>query len=282
VGGAKKIEGTPYDKRRGWLKNGNPAGDLSRVPRCGAKTRRGTRCQCPPAAGRAFGYNSHDGAYRVVYRGFDNQVYELSDRHGLWHCNNLSTNDKTAPPARAAASDPFAYVTNDGVPRVIYRGTDGHIYELHPNPFWKCNDLSHISGAPQAAGNPFGYVTNDGIARVIYRGTDGQIIELRLEGHWKWASLATNDKTAPPARAAAGDPFGYVADDGVPRVIYRGTDGHIYELHTEPFWRSNDLSLISNAPWHAAGNPFGYVIFDGIPRVVFRGTDDDVYQLWLQ
>src|SRR5271166_256850 len=47
VGGAKKIVGTPHEKRPGWLKNGNPAGDLSRVPRCGAKTRRGTRCQCP-------------------------------------------------------------------------------------------------------------------------------------------------------------------------------------------------------------------------------------------
>ncbi len=34
-------------KRRGWLKNGNPPGDFTKAPRCGAKTRRGTRCQCP-------------------------------------------------------------------------------------------------------------------------------------------------------------------------------------------------------------------------------------------
>jgi hypothetical protein len=33
--------------RRGWLKNGNPPGDFSKAPRCGAKTRRGTKCQCP-------------------------------------------------------------------------------------------------------------------------------------------------------------------------------------------------------------------------------------------
>ena len=31
----------------GWLKHGNPAGDLSQVPRCGAKNRKGTACQCP-------------------------------------------------------------------------------------------------------------------------------------------------------------------------------------------------------------------------------------------
>src|SRR5579864_8541318 len=31
----------------GWLKNGNPPGDFTKAPRCGAKTRRGTKCQCP-------------------------------------------------------------------------------------------------------------------------------------------------------------------------------------------------------------------------------------------
>src|ERR1039458_9849151 len=37
---------TPHGTRRGWLKNGNPPGDLSKALRCGAKTRHGTRCQC--------------------------------------------------------------------------------------------------------------------------------------------------------------------------------------------------------------------------------------------
>ena len=32
---------------RGSLKNGNTPGDLSKVRRCGAKTRKGTRCQGP-------------------------------------------------------------------------------------------------------------------------------------------------------------------------------------------------------------------------------------------
>lgn len=37
----------PHEQRRGWLKNGNPPGDFSKAPRCGAQTRRGTLCQCP-------------------------------------------------------------------------------------------------------------------------------------------------------------------------------------------------------------------------------------------
>ena len=43
----EQIGGTPHVKRLGWLKNGNPPGDFSQSLRCGAKNRRGTRCQCP-------------------------------------------------------------------------------------------------------------------------------------------------------------------------------------------------------------------------------------------
>ena len=34
-------------KRCGWLKNGNPPGDFTKAPRCGAKTRKGTPCKGP-------------------------------------------------------------------------------------------------------------------------------------------------------------------------------------------------------------------------------------------
>jgi len=37
----------PRDRRRGWLKNDNPPGDLSTVPQCGARNKRGTPCRCP-------------------------------------------------------------------------------------------------------------------------------------------------------------------------------------------------------------------------------------------
>src|ERR1017187_10497750 len=44
------MSSTPHEKRRGWLKNGNSPGDFTRAARCGAKTRRGTLCQCPAMA----------------------------------------------------------------------------------------------------------------------------------------------------------------------------------------------------------------------------------------
>lgn len=44
TGDLRKPEG-PH--RRGCLKNGNRSGDYSKAPRCGARTRRATSCQCP-------------------------------------------------------------------------------------------------------------------------------------------------------------------------------------------------------------------------------------------
>lgn len=38
---------SPQDQRFGRLKYGSPSGDFTKAPRCGAKTRRGTRCECP-------------------------------------------------------------------------------------------------------------------------------------------------------------------------------------------------------------------------------------------
>jgi hypothetical protein len=44
--GPRGLHQSPHGKY-GWLKNGNPPGDLAAVPRCGARTRRGTACQAP-------------------------------------------------------------------------------------------------------------------------------------------------------------------------------------------------------------------------------------------
>jgi hypothetical protein len=48
AGGAKqKMGDEPHAKRWGWLKNGNRPGDVSKAPRCGARTRQHTLCREP-------------------------------------------------------------------------------------------------------------------------------------------------------------------------------------------------------------------------------------------
>jgi len=39
-------------RRRGSLRHGNPPGDPTTAPRCGARTRRGSACQAPRVRGR--------------------------------------------------------------------------------------------------------------------------------------------------------------------------------------------------------------------------------------
>jgi hypothetical protein len=41
---------SPHGMRHGRLNNGNRPGDFTVAPRCAAKTRRGTPCQCPATA----------------------------------------------------------------------------------------------------------------------------------------------------------------------------------------------------------------------------------------
>lgn len=41
------MAGKPQTVRRGWLKNGNPPGDLTEAAPCGARTRKGTPCKGP-------------------------------------------------------------------------------------------------------------------------------------------------------------------------------------------------------------------------------------------
>lgn len=43
----------PHAKRRGWLRNGNPPGDPSRAPRCGARTRKGVPGGSPALLGKS-------------------------------------------------------------------------------------------------------------------------------------------------------------------------------------------------------------------------------------
>jgi hypothetical protein len=75
------------------------------------------------------------------------------------------------PPAFPVAGDPFAYITADGVPRVVYRGLDFHIHELRLEGSWIQADLTAISNAPAlpAAGDPFAYFTrDDNVPRIVY------------------------------------------------------------------------------------------------------------------
>ena len=85
---------TPQDKRRGWLKNGNPPGDFSKAPRCGAKNRRGNPCKCPAMkngrcrldGGLSTGPKTKEGIERIRRARWKHGRYSktaIEERHNL-------------------------------------------------------------------------------------------------------------------------------------------------------------------------------------------------------
>jgi hypothetical protein len=143
----------------------------------------------PAAAGDPAGYVRSDNVDAVLYRGFDNHIYELSldPLIGSWQPGDLSA--LTGAPA--AAGDPAGYVRYDNVNSVLYRGSDRDIYEISLLPMirggrgvWSAADLSALTGSPPAADDPVGHRLSgcDPAEGVFYRGLDDDV-HLIFRGH---------------------------------------------------------------------------------------------------
>ena len=240
-----------------------------------------------PAAGAPFPYVTPDGIPRIVYTSVDGHVHELRLQPNMgWVQADLSAIVVNNAPAVPAASRPFAYVTPDAIPRVVYTDAIGHVHELRlqPGVGWVQADLSAIvvNNAPAvpAAGAPFPYVTPDGIPRIVYTSVDGHVHELRLQPNMGWvqADLSAIVVNNAPAVPAASRPFAYVTPDAIPRVVYTDAIGHVHELRLQPGvgWVQADLSaiVVNNAPAVPAkqGTPFAYVTPDKVSRIIYSDT----------
>ena len=74
--------------RKGWLKNGNPSGDFTKAPRCGAKNRRGLACQQPAMTngrcrlhgGKSTGARTPEGRQRIAQANLKHGYYAKAAR----------------------------------------------------------------------------------------------------------------------------------------------------------------------------------------------------------
>ncbi len=77
-----KSDETPHASR-GWLRNGNPPGDLSNLPKCGAKTRLKGSCKSPAMrngrcrmhGGKSTGPRTEEGKERISKANFKHGEY---------------------------------------------------------------------------------------------------------------------------------------------------------------------------------------------------------------
>jgi hypothetical protein len=153
-----------------------------------------------------------------------------------WGAGSL-TGETGAPPAAVKPAG-YQFLT-EPTQHVVYRGTDGNIYELWWDSVngWGIGNLTGTVGTPLAAGDPCGYAF-EGTAtqHVVYRGVDGHIWELWWDAANGWGGGSLTNTTGAPM--AAGDPIGYVlAADSTQRVMYRAVDGHIWS--SGGLWRTD-------------------------------------------
>jgi hypothetical protein len=231
--------------------------------------------------GRPFGFTDANGVARVVYLGADGHIHQLSLIEGFgWFDDDLFA--EVGNPFGVAIHVPTAYVTDDGVTRVIYIDVDYHIHELRNENGWHDADLSQLTNAisAQIVGTPpFPYMTpGDGAWRIVYLGSDGQIQELVSYPGQPWVynklwSIQNQDPNV--VNGALSGPHAYVSPNGTARVVYVGIDNHIHEFRLEPGgWFHTDLNadLVNGAPGvpaDARTTPVGFVTPSGESCVVY-------------
>lgn len=171
--------------------------------------------------------------------------------------------------------------------RVVYRGTDRHIYQLllPPGREWVWSDLTEVTGARGAASDPAVYLTGHREVRIVYRGTDDHVHELfqDVKGGWRHVDLHNLAGVAAVSDASVrGNPAGYASPQ--PRVVFRGRDNHVHELfqNEQGDWVHADLHRLANAARLSGvaveGDPTGYA--SPAPRVVYRGNNNHVHEFF--
>jgi hypothetical protein len=158
-------------------------GDISGQPDVGA----------PAALGNPYGYTRHDGTNAVVFRGTDNNIWELFlDAQG-WHSGNLQQQTSLTSPCPTAAGDPAAYVRSDGASAVVFRSSQNNLIELsvRSGTGWlPWADLTFQGGGAtwqgSVAGDPMPYVRADGVSSIVYHDWNDRIGEISMTGPQAW------------------------------------------------------------------------------------------------
>jgi hypothetical protein len=238
---------------------------------------RGIEVGAPKAAGAPSGA-AIQATTSIVYRDGNGHMQNLFvDANGQPSVVDLST----LTGARKASGDPFTYVeasTNNLI--VLYRGDDNHVHVIYWGPgtsWFGHEDANSLAGprARDAAGDPVGYVGPGNIGHLIYRGSDAHL-------HVIWSPVGGGpvgyDDLTAAARAngynapdALGNPSAYVNSQGTHIVVYRGNDGHIWDL----YWDTGavvaeNITGFTGSP-QAGGDPFVYYIpAHDLNQIVYR------------
>ncbi len=176
---------------------------------------------------------------------------------GVWKWRDLTqlATEGTQTNTPLTVGRPSRFLSQ-GAAQVVYRGQDGHIYQLSlANGTWTWGDLTaQANSSVLAAGDPIGYGwdndPNGASQHVVYLGQDGQIHELMFplnNGSWSDTNVTAN---LAAAQQPAGQPATTVWNNDpkgpTQHIFFRGKDNHIHEFYSfyggGP-WQTADLTL---------------------------------------
>ena len=239
----------------------------------------------PAAAGNPIAlFVPETRTQHIIYRTGDGHLHVVYWQGG----DPAGHEDMTAwASAVGATGDASAYyVTSSREHIVVYRGTDGHIHDIHwriETPF-QPEDLSGVAGTPPAAGDPSAYhIAALDLHQMTYRAVDGHLYEIYCVGEQAVQGWDLTAATGVPDAVATSDPVAYYhAPTNTKHVVYREANDHLYDIQWVPNSGTApqriDLTLMALAD-RAAGKPAAFLGLGTDQHVVYRSAGNQIHEI---
>jgi hypothetical protein len=238
----------------------------------------------PPAAGNPAALFVPDTAtHHVIYRSGDGHLHVV-----WWQGGDPAGHDDitalSAAPKAVGDVSPY-YATSSREHYMVYRGTDGHVHDIH----WRVEtpaqheNLSGVAGTPLAAGDPVAYhIPQLDLHQFTYLAVDGRLYEIYCFGAQAVQGWDLLLAAGAPDAVVNSDPVAYYhAPTNTKHVIYRGANDHLYDLQWVPNVsnpRRVDLTLMGLAD-RSASKPAACVALGNDQSVVYRSADNQIHEI---
>lgn len=173
---------------------------------------------------------------------------------------------------------PIASYTAPDVELIIWRGTDGHVYQYqynHPTSGWAKHDLTNWGNGPVSPPGDF-VCLGTPVQQIYYTTPDGILNCLNYTESNTWQNGVARNTPTTLGSALTG-----FSPDGGSSVglCYIGANGHVYLFWTQT---NTSLDLTAAGPPFVApatGSSLAGAWISGHPVVAYVGTDGDLYQI---
>lgn len=201
----------------------------------------------PVAGSDPVGYVRADGVNAVVYRSNDdNHVREIAaTAYGNWQASDLSA----LTGAGACAGVPRPYSRATGISQIVYRGKNGQLSQISLKASggnWTASELGVAT-----LGDPAPFVGFDGTSYILYVTKDAnnirQVYAFSASPTSNPVTLQLTNLTTSDSAPNNASLSGYVRADSSNAVVYKGTDGHVYELVKTGVntWNRSDMNVLA-------------------------------------